>query len=389
MHYGRATDQFIQDHGECGGLITAVLVSAVEQNLVDGALLVKQGESIYDGVPFFATNKEEIVQAAGSLHCAPTLSAKVLRDYLDGARDTRVAVTCKPCDARAIIEMGKRNQINLDNVYMVGVNCGGTMSPVQAREMILKFYDIDPDDVAKEEIAKGKLMVLTKDGQHKEVSIDELEEQGYGRRKNCQRCEYNIPRMADLACGNWGVVGDDAGKATFVEVRTEKGKTLLDTASAAGAITLADAPQEGIALREKLDGIMVKMARKAMAAQFAEFDGDDKFQKLFAQFDKCIGCRSCIAVCPICFCNDCLTKEDFVVSKNELPPEPMFHLSRLMHQSAGCVNCGQCQEACPVNIPLATITHMVQTAEQKTTGYKPGLSAEDPMPLSELVEVQE
>jgi formate dehydrogenase (coenzyme F420) beta subunit len=389
VYYGRATDQLTQERGECGGVITAILIAALEKNLVDGALLVKQGESIYDGVPFFATTKEEISEAAGSLHCAPTLSAKVIKNYLGGARDTRIAVTCKPCDARAIIEMSKRNQINLDNVYMVGVNCGGTMPPVPARKMIRQFYDIDPDDVVKEEIAKGKLIVLTKDGQRKEVSIDTLEEEGYGRRKNCQRCEFNIPRMADIACGNWGVIGPDAGKATFVEVLTDKGQKLIDTAKASGAITLTDAPPEGIALREKLDGIMVKMARKAMATQFAKFDGDNKFEKLFEQFDKCILCRNCIINCPICYCEECFTKQDFVVEKNTLPPEPTFHLTRLLHIAPSCVDCGQCEDGCPAEIPIATITHMVQTELQKTTGYVPGRSIEDPIPLSEWLEVQE
>ena len=36
-----------------------------------------------------------------------------------------------------------------------------------------------------------------------------------------------VPRQADLACGNWGVIGDKAGKATFVEVCSEKGADLL------------------------------------------------------------------------------------------------------------------------------------------------------------------
>ncbi|HXY88243.1 MAG TPA: Coenzyme F420 hydrogenase/dehydrogenase, beta subunit C-terminal domain [Candidatus Acidoferrales bacterium] len=387
MYYGKATDQSIQKRGECGGIITAMLIAAIEQKLIDGALVIKRGESIYDGAPYFATTREEIIEAAGSLHCAPTLSAKFIKSNLNGARDQRIAVTCKPCDARAIIELSKRNQINLENVYMIGVNCGGTMLPVKARETIRQFFEVDPDDVVKEEIAKGKLIIITKDGQHKELSIDDLEAEGYGRRTNCQRCEYNIPRMADLACGNWGVIGNDAGKATFIEVCTEKGQKILDTATLAGVITLSDAPAEGIALRRKLDGIMVKMARKAKATQFAQFEGEHKFEKLFAQFDKCNGCRACIDVCPICSCVECFTDQEFVVPKNTLPPDPMFLLTRLLHVSPSCVNCGQCEDVCPVEIPLATITHMVQSSVQGTLGYVPGQSMTDAIPLSKIAEV--
>ncbi len=78
---------------------------------------------------------------------------------------------------------------------------------------------------------------MTKNHEHKEVSIDELEEHGSGRRLNCQRCDVKIPTMADLACGNWGVIGPQAGKATFVEVCSEKGAKLLDAAVNAKAVT--------------------------------------------------------------------------------------------------------------------------------------------------------
>ena len=66
---------------------------------------------------------------------------------------------------------------------MIGVNCGGTLPPVKAREMIETFYDLDPDAVVKEEIAKGKLIIETAD-QEKEIPIDDLEDQGFGRRTN-------------------------------------------------------------------------------------------------------------------------------------------------------------------------------------------------------------
>ena len=43
-----------------------------------------------------------------------------------------------------------------------------------------------------------------------------------GRRENCQRCDLKIPSNADLALGNWGVIGPLAGKATFVEYNEAK-----------------------------------------------------------------------------------------------------------------------------------------------------------------------
>ncbi len=110
---------------------------------------------------------------------------------------------------------------------MIGVNCGGSVSPVTARKMIAEKYGVDPNAVVKEEIDKGQFIIQLADGSHKGISVDELEDAGYGRRTNCRRCKVKVPRQADLACGNWGVIGDKAGKATFVEVCSDKGADLL------------------------------------------------------------------------------------------------------------------------------------------------------------------
>lgn len=68
--------------------------------------------------------------------------------------------------------------------------------------------------------------------------MDDLEETSYGRRANCRRCEVKVPRMMDVACGNWGVIGEDAGKATFMEVCSESWASLMEKAVAGWAIVV-------------------------------------------------------------------------------------------------------------------------------------------------------
>ncbi len=108
------------------------------------------------------TDPAEIAETAGSLHCGTLLLAKLIKKYLGGAEDMRLAVTVKGCDAMGIYELAKRNQVNLDNIFMIGVNCGGSVSPVSARKMIREKFGVDPDDVVKEEIDKGQFIIVTK-----------------------------------------------------------------------------------------------------------------------------------------------------------------------------------------------------------------------------------
>ena len=109
---------------------------------------------------------------------------------------------------------------------MIGLNCGGTVRPAVAEEMIRLFYELDPEDIVSEEINKGKFIVELKDGSEKSIKMDDLEDEGYGRRENCQRCELKIPRKADIACGNWG----SSKGYTFVEINTPRGEELVQYA---------------------------------------------------------------------------------------------------------------------------------------------------------------
>ena len=74
--------------------------------------------------------------------------------------------------------------------------------------------------------------------------------------------------MADLALGNWGVIGPLAGKATFVEVFSEKGAEILEKAIESGALTVQDPIPKGVEIRETIDGAMVRLAKKWQGKDF-------------------------------------------------------------------------------------------------------------------------
>jgi formate dehydrogenase subunit beta len=387
MLYAWTTDSGLLKKAECGGAVTGLLKFALENKIVDAVLAIKKGADIYDAVPTIVTDPKDLDETAGSLHCGTLLVSKLIKKYLGGASTMKIGVTVKGCDLMGLYELAKRQQINLDNLVMIGVNCGGSVSPVTARKMIAAKYGVDPDDVHKEEIDKGQF-IIEYEGGHKGISIDELEEEGFGRRPNCRRCKMKVPRQADLACGNWGVIGDKAGKATFIEVCSDKGAMLLDQAVRAGAIAVEKANPKGIEIRGKVEGAMLKLGDKWRKRDFEGLGTNkERLEKIIKETSRCIKCYACIDQCPICYCVECSTKKPYLVPPGELPVNFMFHLIRFAHIADSCVNCGQCQESCPMEIPNSLFMHAQQVELEKMFGYTPGVDMR--LPLLALVDERE
>src|SRR5271157_2117079 len=154
MLYAWTNDEEIKKKAELGGAVTGLWKYALDSKMVDAVLAIKKGKDLYDAQPVLIKNSDELKNTAGSLHCGTLLIPKLIKYYLDGANTMKIGVTVKGCDAMAFYELAKRQQINLDNVVMIGVNCGGSVSPVLARSMITDKFGVDPDTVHKEEIDK-------------------------------------------------------------------------------------------------------------------------------------------------------------------------------------------------------------------------------------------
>jgi formate dehydrogenase subunit beta len=360
---------------ECGGAVTSLLKFALEGKRVDAVLAIRaRNGNRYDGIPVLITDPQEVIGTAGALHCASPNIARFVKEYLGGASDLKVAVACRPCDAKAIIELAKREQINLDNLLLVGLNCTGTLPPAAAQKMFDEEFGVNPADVVGEDIEDGKLTIRLKDGTEKERDLAELEAKGYGRRENCQRCETSIPTMADVACGKWGVVDR---KATFVEVCSEKGSDLVDGAIEAGCILVEQADDEAVEIRERKREAAAGLAREWQERSYAPFKAmslAERFDYWFGQFSQCVKCFGCRDACPICYCTDCWLEPDrgFVIG-GEIPPDAMWPMVRAVHVMDSCVNCGQCQDVCSMNLPLSRFIFMLNREIAAIFKYEPGM----------------
>jgi formate dehydrogenase (coenzyme F420) beta subunit len=379
-----SSDDNIREMGECGGAVTALLKFALEMKLVDAVMAVKKrNQNRYDGVLSLITDPDEVSESAGALHFVPVNVAREVTKYLNGAKNFKIAVIGKPCDCRAIIELAKRGQINMANIILIGLNCTGTVLPAVARKMIKDEYHSIPEDVVGEELDHEKLTITLADGSRKQRDLEELEERGYGRRENCRRCSFNIPRMADLACGKWGTQGK---KATFIEVCSQKGSDFMEKAVEARAVIVERPDQEAVEEREEKDKQAVKLAKKWEQKDFHELrrlPNKDRLKYWLEYFNRCIKCFGCRDVCPLCYCQECYLEpsRDFVQG-GQTPPHLMFPLVRLAHVADSCVNCGQCQDACPMEIPLTRLYHMLNRDLSSLFGYVPGMDITEYPPLT-------
>ena len=117
-----------------------------------------------------------------------------------------------------------------------------------------------------------------------------------------------------------------------------------------------------------------------------EFGQKDRYSRWMYEFQKCLKCYGCRDICPVCFCKECSLEHTDLIATGSIPPEvPIFHLVRAVHMGGRCIDCGLCEDACPVDISLRLLYRKVNDIVSDVFDYKTGTSA-DQSPFNMLGE---
>ncbi len=89
---------------------------------------------------------------------------------------------------------------------------------------------------------------------------------------------------------------------------------------------------------------------------------EERFNYWVEAFSPCIKCYACRASCPMCYCGKCNVETNnpqWIPVASHKYGNLEWHIMRAMHLAGRCINCGECNRSCPVDIPLNILSYML------------------------------
>jgi coenzyme F420 hydrogenase subunit beta len=246
----RASDDMVHRMGQDGGLVSAILIWAMQEGYIDGALTsyLEGGadSGSWKAVPGVATNRDEILAGAGSRY---TYSANTLA--IDEALEkglSKLALVGMSCQSSVPPVMWSRKvgKISKPIVFNIGLLCSKTFDDAIFEELFEAKYRLAKSEIVKMNI-KGVFQIWMRDGSYHEVNLKECHA---WTREGCTHCPDFAAEHADISTGGIGKDND----WTLTVVRTDLGREIIDRMIADGSIVARPGDEDpgAIALMRKL-----------------------------------------------------------------------------------------------------------------------------------------
>ena len=115
-----------------------------------------------------------------------------------------------------------------------------------------------------------------------------------------------------------------------------------------------------------------------------KMDSRDKWQFWMGHFSRCIKCYACRQVCSLCYCERCISDKNmpqWIETSAHLRGNLAWNLIRAQHLTGRCTFCGECERACPANIPLNVINQKMSLVMGEAFDYKSGYDPKEHPPM--------
>lgn len=250
MAIARATQENIRPSCQDGGVVSALLIHALNNGIIDSAIVsaTSQAKPLFP-IPKLVSTPQEVLECAGTRYTySPNLLA--LEEAIRQKRKS-LAFVGTPCQLQAIRKIEAFPLKKYSNLikFTIGLMCTESFTYAGLMQKhIQETLGVSLSDVVKINI-KGKVLVTTKTRETKAIPLQEAKQY---TRKGCLPCTDFSAELADISTGGLGLSG-----WTFTILRTSMGEEVFAGVEKAGAVQVRHVDEEKGAL-----DLLIKLSTK-------------------------------------------------------------------------------------------------------------------------------
>jgi coenzyme F420 hydrogenase subunit beta len=263
---GYSSNYDIRYNSSSGGLVTQLLLVALEEGLIDGALVTKMNKNNpLEPEPFIARTKEEIIEASQSKYC-PVPANIALREILQN--EGKYAIVGLPCHIHGLRKAARINKYLRNRVILYfGLLCNHSPS-FHATDMLLKRHNIKQKEIHKLNYRgtgwPGYMKVLAKRGEFQESLDNYWNFLGldFFTPTRCLLCYDHTAELADIAFGDaWlpEMKSNTIGHSIII-TRNENGEKILQKALSSKSLQIQPIQHSKVENSQKIPLYLKKKA---------------------------------------------------------------------------------------------------------------------------------
>lgn len=217
-----------------GGLITQILIFALEKGIINGALVTRMNKNKpLEPEPFIARTKDEIIEASKSKYC-PVPANIALREILNSNEGEKFAVVGLPCHINGVRKAENKNKKLKNKIVLhLGIFCNHIPNFI-GTELYLKRLNIKKEDVIKLDYRgegwPGLMKIITDTHTYTLSNYWGFIGSHFFYPKRCLMCGDGLCELADISFGDaWlpKYKDNNMGKSIIIS-KNEIGENILN-----------------------------------------------------------------------------------------------------------------------------------------------------------------